>query len=681
MTLDLTNLALKINSAIVTRRSRNFRPRTWPPAPDWPVVIDKDDKTVSVWSDSVWDISCWGGKPAKLNFGDGPPSRAAPIDAQNGHQLRQSIGWLILGPRGYTNAGTISNRFSALRVIFALCSEHKIPASSLARFAKVVELLPKVIAPSKWGETITILHRLYEAREFLGFVILDPPILKKLAEIAPNHQTVQTPYIPPRIWTYQVQRLRECIDDFLAHELQIKQLYFFCTAVYIENYGSFEGAIAVEKNSERSPFSASSADVFGCQYVGPFRNAVKRFGLTKLFKKWGMDDGERFRVSIFSSYFNLVTAAGLAYIANFTLQRKEEVGGLRTSCLIWENDEKLGKIPIICGETTKTDPDSDARWVASPSVEVAVRAVSLIAKLRMIWDSRNSRVGATAADEADPYLHSFSTEPWGFGKPGKYHIRKETEDMAGLAERFPRLFDPAQMTITESDLKIALQLTPNLPKDTFAVGLVWPLAWHQYRRTGTVNMFASGKVSDTTMQQLLKHLSLWMSLYYGQGHGRLVLNAEVEEAVIAAMYEAMGGQLEALDSPRFVSPHGPERKEQLIVNLIAVDDVRKLIKWAAEGRVSFREHALGGCMKDGPCELGGHESVASCGGGGGKKACADVLFDTEKEASVRADLADVMARLKKLGKKHPRFAALTAERDALENYLESIAKEVSAANR
>ncbi|MDA0558331.1 hypothetical protein [Burkholderia pseudomallei] len=673
MKVALHEFCLKVDAPVVTEAAANYRPSTWPPARDWPVVIDKDGTVVSRWGDPVWDITLWAGTPTKLNFGDGEAGQSDPLDAENADLLRLAMGWLIWGPRAYRAPGTIKNRFTQVRAVVALCSQNEINAASLMRFPKVLERLPDVIASSKWEETIAVLHRLYDAREALGFTIVDATALKRLAEVANDHVGVQTPYIPPRIWVYQVARLRECLDDFLAHRSQVEACFKFCLDAYIANFGSLAAALTKGKDADKGPFTVGSERRPGCKYLGPFAETGYAYGIDDLLRRWVVGWQET-RVSMFSSYLSLVSFAGLAYIANFTLQRKEEAASLRTSCLQWERDEKLGRVPIICGETTKTDPDADARWVASPSVEMAVEVLTSISRLRMMCDAENPEIQPAASDLEDPYLFSTATEPWGFGlgRARPYDIRVAVDDLKGVMQRYPLLLDEEQLRITSEDLKIARRLTPNLPEEEFAVGKVWPLAWHQYRRTGAVNMFASGVISDSSMQQQMKHSTRLMPLYYGQGHTRLHLNEEVEQAVVKAMYESMAHRLKNVVSGRFVSPHSAERKDAIVVNVLSAKDVKTLTAWAKAGKVSFRENRLGGCMKAGPCEYGGVESVARCGGGDGGKPCSDVLYDRENVPQVRAQLHQVTAEMEQLAKEHPRYAALAAERQAMENYLNVI---------
>lgn len=655
----------------ITPQSRSFRPPRWPPPSDWPVAEDRDGNSVAVWADSMWPLA---GKRLKLNFGDGPTCRTDRIDRANADLLRLAIGYRMWGPRALGAGCSIFNEFNLLRRIYALCSREGILASKLMHYPKVFEQVPGILMPSTYEVAIGALHCLYDARNDLGYVLIDLEGLQRLLALAPKgRSTMQAPYIPPRIWTYQVTRLRECLEDFLAHRAQIEACFAFCLEGYIRRYDSLAAVFADDAPKRPGPFSINSLKNRYCNYLGPFVDTLERFGIRGVLERWVEPKAkEGLIVRHLSVYLHLVGYAGLMYIGNFTLQRKEELNALRVDCLMWENDEKLGRVPIICGETTKTDPDSDARWVASPSVAVAVDALTAITRLQMPCVEAHPKTRPTAADIADPYLYTVNGEPWASSIPSAYSVRAGLCAIGEQLKYFPKLFDLEQLRITAEDLRIALQMTPNLPKDQYAIGRIWPLAWHQYRRTGAVNMFASGELSDSTMQQLLKHVSRLQSLYYGRGFTRLHLNEKVGATVIKAMYESMARALQTVMSERFVSPHSPERKEALVVNVIGVKDVKTLAQYAKRGTVSWRQNRLGGCMKAGACEYGGVESVARCGGGDGDAPCADVLFDTELEPQVREDIRVIDQQMMCLPADSPRYMALAGERRAFENYLHAI---------
>lgn len=673
MKVNLTELTIKVRTDLVTSKSPAYRPPSWPPPRDWAVVIDRNGSVVSRWGDPIWDLSPWIGKRVILEFGDGrvrlyTGKRAWSIDTDNADLLRMLATWLIWGPRASPAVATINDAFKRLRAIITLCSRNGISAAALMRFPRVLEQLPAVMAPSSYETTIALLHRLYDAREALGFAIVDPGGLKRLAEVAPAHDRVQTPYIPPRIWLYQVTRLRECLTDFLAHREQLESCFRFCLDGYIKAHGSLQAALDPKRTLEQNPFNSKSR-VYQCSFL----ETAARFGLTDLLTKWIDRKHESLTVEALSSYSTLVTWAGAVYIANFTLQRKEELASLRSNCLHWEQDEHLGRVPIICGETTKIDPDSDARWIASPSVQVAIDAMSAIARFRMICDRANTRFHPTKADEENPYLFSSATEPWGkdLGKECSYTTRKVVRHLDAILGNYPLLLDRERMRITVGDLEVARRLTPNLPEETFAVGKVWPLAWHQYRRTGAVNMFASGILSDSSMQQQMKHSTRLMSLYYGRNHGSLALSKDVEAAVLTAMYQSQAAMIKsAVSTDRFVAASS-ERKEPLM-NLVSAKDMKELIAMAKKGTIAFRETYLGGCMKGGVCEYGGIESIARCAGGDGAKPCHDAMYDREKEPQIRADLRRLTGEIKQLPVGSPRYNQRVIERQGLENVLNAI---------
>jgi hypothetical protein len=79
-----------------------------------------------------------------------------------------------------------------------------------------------------------------DAREHLGFCLLDREGLARLSKLAPTHEARQTPYIPPRIWLYQLSRMRECLEDYAAHRAEIEACFELCIGAYARNFGSLK---------------------------------------------------------------------------------------------------------------------------------------------------------------------------------------------------------------------------------------------------------------------------------------------------------------------------------------------------------------------------------------------------------------------------------------------------------
>ncbi|WP_271009022.1 hypothetical protein [Paucibacter sp. B51] len=352
------------------------------------------------------------------------------------------------------------------------------------------------------------------------------------------------------------------------------------------------------------------------------------------------------------------------------MQRIEEVSSLRVDCLKWEEDERLGRIPIICGETTKTDLDSDARWPTSPSVEKAVAAMTLVSRLRIRCAAAHPEINPSSADLLNPYLYDRSYEPWASGPTQRYSVRPYPSAYKNLLAPDLLLFEHEKLQINEDDIRIAKQLTPNLsPIRGFEVGKTWPLSWHQLRRTGAINMFASGLLSDSSIQFQMKHSSRQMSLYYGRGHTKLHLNQEVESLVKSAMHETMTHKIHSTLHGNFISPHGQRRKDAIISNIIREADFKSLSAHGRLGKASFREIRIGACTKRSSCSYGGIESISHCTGSDGTTPCADVLYDSRRVPSIEKEVSLLKEELADLQPASPRHKSLLVEHNGLEIFL------------
>lgn len=678
--VDLAHFGLAIDTPLAVPSAVNFRPPSWPPPPDWPVMINAAGEVISRWGDSVWRLDPWAKKAMSLNFGDGRVTNTEPIDSANANLLRMIAGLWIWGHKGVRTCNTLQQRFSCIRRLFVLCSSEGILASDLMRFPAIADRIPSVLASSQADVALTWLHYLYDRRDTLGFTLLDRNGLTRLEAALPDHENRQHAYIPPRIWTYQVMRLRACLDDFLAHRKQFEACYRFCLDAYATNYGSLTATMATttRKFSGRNPFvtqTTSTGAKTGAQFHGTFEQTAASFSIDRLLRRWigSENNNAPFPVDVLTTYMNLVSRVGLSYMLNFSLMRIDEGCNLRADCLYIEHDPRFGDIYILRGETTKTIDDPDALWPTSPSVKIAIEAMTSIAQLKMICAEAHPDVLTTPDDMRNPYLLDRLCAPWikVNRKIGFDVLPRNPSYLNSLLTPYPKLFDPNELRITEQDLQIARLITPTLDAERFAVGKAWPLSWHQLRRTGSVNMQASGLVSDASLQYQLKHVTRACSLYYGQGYSQLRLNDEARTLYLRTMYEVLGKEFALLLTDRLVSPHGDKRKTE-IVRLVTPEEAKKLTALARTGRLVVRDILLGLCMNKEPCPYGGVDSVAHCGGGDSAKPCADVLYDKEKAAQVRKLDTVLDQRLTDALQGSPLQESLEAQKQSVRNYFDVI---------
>ncbi len=632
--------SLAIESDVVIPSAKNIKLQSWPPKNDFPIIVDKNNQTISNWGDSVWILDVWAGKRCVLNFGDsGLKTKAAEISKENANFLRLITSWWIYGSRRVNNAKTLLVRFSALRPFFSVCSKEGILVSELNKFPLVLEEIHDSLMPSVISQVVSLLHELLAFKEELGFEILSANNIAKIVSKSKKHIRKQTPYIPPRIWAYQVSRLQECLDDFINNKEKIEYLFM----IYLNEYKTKDN----KKNKSKLDFD----------------ELAHNCGLKDILKKWIKLDG-KLRITNLSSYFTLLNWVSLGYILNFTLMRSDEAVNIKKDCFKDEYDPKFGKICLIKGETIKTVKDNDTYWVTSENTKLAIEVLSVISNLRQ----------KCIENYSTDYLIIQSLEPWSFGEERKIHLdnRPKTLKYFELIQRFPLLLDEKELKITQKDLDMARLATPTLD-GSFSVGNIWSLGWHQLRRTGAVNMQASGVVSDSSLQFQLKHASRAMSLYYGQNHAKIHLEQTAQNLYVQEMYESLGRQLQDVVKNNFVSPHGDKQKNEL-VRLISVEDFKKSLQLAKKGGVACREVVLGICMNKEPCPYGGIESISHCGGGDTGKPCAEILYDIKKKKYILKLDKILSERLVLITENSPLYNSIIAQKKSVNNYLETINK-------
>ncbi len=691
MLADITFGIMKFDSDRVSPIAKYYRLPSLPPPLDFPITEDADGNTLSCWGDPYWDWTTIYGRKFRTHFnraicGSSGGIRTQLLGKRNEWDLRLFTTVLIYGPNGYASIGSLRNDFHILRRLVVLCEKNTIRVRDLFRFPLVINKIPTVF-PNKANREriIVILDRLLQAKEQLGFHILDSRGIAKLAELFEHtkskleeESSEQVAYMPPRIYLYTLNRERECIEDFLANKDKIADCFQFCLDSYIHNYGTLEDAIEKLKNVH-PPFSRPRKNCFkqalrSGTYQGSFRETARKFGIEELLDKWISSDSdqETLRVSMFSSYLSLINSVCIPYIGAFTFQRKEELGSLRSDCLIWEEDPIVGPIPLICGETTKTDPDSDARWPTSPHVAVAVEAAKAVTRMRLtcVLDSESESAKSYLSN---PHLFFHPTEPWSPSRR-KGHIsetRNRVEAYANVGSRYKKLFDSETLRITEADLTLAKMFTPNLDKKgAFTIGNIWPLGYHQLRRTGGINMFASGLVSDTSVQVILKHLTIFQTRYYGKHFSSARINQSRQQMVVSAAYLVLAKQIQASVEARYISASGIGNEQDKEVQLIHKNDYKKLEAAARKGEIAFRSTTLGGCIKRSECDYGGIESIARCVGSDGKKPCESAKLDRAKREFVIPLLASFEEQLQTVAPDTKRHKALQMEINGLRVYLE-----------
>ena len=626
----MSGLVLKLDSPRVSHEAENYLLPSFPPPDDFPIAVAGDGRVLSRYGDPRWNLSFFAGRSLWLDFGIAPKRRdAMRLSPGNSELLKLVMLYYMYGERSMLSPESLRFVITSVRPIFKLCTDNGILVSQLRRFPLVLSQIPAVLAQSKVPAVMTILYELYNARELLGFEMADVGEIQKLLKSATSVEKKQNPYIPARLWLYQIRRCREMLQDFISHRLEFEALFKHCVGVYEREYGSitafFRGDGVVAGVSAFSSTSKIGA--------GSFADAARKHGVAEIIDRWVIDSDrtiDESGIRALGKYFSAVQFVGALYLATVSGMRRAEVGRLRSDCLVLDRDDRLGEIFMLRGDTSKTVDDDSALWITSPTAKIAVDAMAAISTMRMSMAVLDPRLEIADDVVDNPYLITRSYEPWGVVKESEYELGEDARVEISYGHwktRCPGLFEANELRITAEDFRAAVLVTPSLDNEKYAVGKPWNFTMHQLRRTLNVNATYSGVVSLPSLQYEMKHQTPAMSLYYGQGHSQIKLNKAMTKEFIATMFQALAVKAATLLGDDFVSPLGEEHKARML-EFVSQRTASQLLAMARSGQISIRETALGVCMSREYCPYGGIDHIAEC------TKCDKALLDRRRRAKI-----------------------------------------------
>jgi hypothetical protein len=613
------NLQFRGDVEFVSEVSACFKSVDFPPKNDFVMSVDKNGKVISRYGDDVWDFKTFGCN-AKFHFGEYNETNKALFK-----QLMYYVIYSHLYPGSYK--GVIA-WYATYQHIFKTCSTHKLDAPSLHRFPKVIDEAALTYAkavPSKFANSVYHLDAALKNQEQIGFMLLSQDNIVAYKQADPDYELGQTAYIPNRIWTMFIQSLDSVLDDFEAHQDKLETLYHYLSKTTLLN----------EKNgvakTYSSPFLTGRIKRHMC-YDGTFEDYLIANDLIELFEQYTQKYKKpnsgvvAYSIVLFTSLLNNISLTCYFYVLFYSIMRKEEGASLRTDCLDIEEDERLGEFYLLVGETTKTDPDSDARWIVPSRVKRAVEAASTLVSWKLQY---------VPTPKDTPHLFQ-NLAVWQTTNRTSKGRRIQGFTMA-IARNGENFFNLYQYKMTQTDYDEALGLTPSLIRqDWFKVGNAWQFGYHQFRRTLAVH-FAINKVPVSSTQFQMKHGTREQQFHYQNNAGRLRLNRLSEQEVVNEYYAEMSRNLMSVVNGEGILPHAKSPVKDEVVRILTEGDRKKLLKAQKNGVVGMRKNIIGFCAKKGECEFGGFTTIAPCTGGDGGNFCSDVVIDGAREQEFKDD--------------------------------------------
>lgn len=636
---DFLKFRAKID--FVTPDSLCYSVPSFPPPPDFAMSVDQNGNVISTYGDDTWDFRVFGSK-SLFHFKE--------YDDANKALFKKIIFYVIYSSLYEGGYATLRTYYQFLQNVFRVCEANKIYAEDIRKFPKLIEEIASKFAPSIFDQSAPFFHKLLLHKDYIGNLIYDAKSIALHSRFNPYYEDGQNAYIPPRIWTLFIKRMDEALNDFISNQIKIENAYNYICSSFIENK---KRRPSTRKN-RLTPFNMEKPIIGLINYGADFDTFAKNFGIYEWVEKYSEPSQHlsKFTLRQFQGVINNTVTACYMYVLYYSIMRKKEVESLKEDCLDFEFDEQLGQIPIISGETTKTDPDSDARWIVSKRVEKAIT----VAKTLLKWKNRFVKeVGVVnqplfqRVDVWDEDLRNID--------------KKKIRSADSLLERSPKFFNLNQFVITNEDYSLALAMTPSLVREEwFKVGGIWSFGFHQFRRTLAV-MFAVNNVTSSTTQFQMKHGTREQQFHYMNNYTKLKLNDISSQLVINEFYNEMAKNLSEIvieDSDK-KSPYGKTPGSNEVVNLLRNSDIQKLTTASKEGKIKFRKNLLGGCMNQEECEYGGVDSITQCTSGSIGNMCADLIIDSSRHSEFIGDIEDAKRKLKLAPAGSPLSKAIKAE--------------------
>lgn len=645
------NLQFKFNIAHIDNNAACFSPPSFPPPDDFAMCIDESGVVTTRYGNDTWNFKAFGAKTF-MYFSD--------YDDDNKELFKQTIFYIIYShlSRG-SSYYSLRMWYESLQSLFRVCQENKISAKHFSHYPKFIPKLAESIAPSNFEKSISHFNKLLKNKEKLGFALLDEKAITSLKKYESNYERGQSPYIPSAIWSKLISHLNQVVDDFINHQENLESAYHWIAENFISNKKK------AHLQNKATPFLSEKSDCM-VRYNGSFDDFLHEYGLFELLEtyqepnRWSKG---KYGIQQFSAYFNNVSIACYLVVLFYSIMRRDEALSLRVDCLVKETDDRMGEFYLLVGETTKTDPDSDARWVVNKNVAKAVS----IAQTLVNWKLQHINIPI----KETPYLFQNLAVWEARNQNTNSRSISQFDRIVSLAKQFFKVDD---YCISPEDYSEALVLTPSLIRqDWFQVGEVWRFTFHQFRRTLAVH-FAVNQITPATGQFQMKHGTREQQFHYMNNHGRLRLNDIAEQEVVNEFYAAMGRNITDVvnQEANAILPHSKSPVKEDVVRFITQGEVAQLKKAQKNGLVGFRQNLLGGCMKQGSCEYGGFDSIIHCSGGSNGKFCSDLIIDGTKEQKFKDDREYYQKRIDETPEDSPLYEALQAEVKGYDRVLELI---------
>lgn len=489
----------------------------------------------------------------------------------------------------------------------------------------------------------------------------------------------QTPLIPTRLFAALITG---ALEQLIALEPHLPRLESFIKAVYADPHLLSNGNNAWRHSVTRvkrlypdREFSNYPTAKSSCISR---TDTLKRFGLSELYAAHNIDS-----LMGLAKFITHHQTLCVMLIHAFSGMRSSEVRIMPYEPVIHQAVKGFGDLPVFVSHLKKFEEANYSRaltWATSKEGVYAVKIAQQLARLN--WFSNR------AADEALPANAPLWIAPRldRMNAQGHYAIPPATRFWEPSV--WTQIVQSLGLVIEQEDINelVTFDAFRNWDENPrFSVGNLWPLTSHQFRRSVAVYASRSGMVSLPTLKTQYKHLSATMAAYYGENssyaqsflidsEGRPIDNSSVlsefreSKRFNASLrfHELVIQASGSLKGPKGTEIQLAKDRGKLPKILSSRAETEKAMK---QGRLSFKETPVGGCMLKGACPHFGIDVVLPC-----TSSCADAILTPDK---LKAYVENLRFEQEMMSPKSKPYEAIEAEiLHVIQRYLRPAEKSV-----
>ena len=445
----------------------------------------------------------------------------------------------------------------------------------------------------------------------------------------------QTPLIPARLFA---KLITGALEQLNALEPHLPKLEAFVKEIYANphmlsgNYNEWCNSLTrVKRIYPSRKFSSYSAAKSMCLNNS---ETVSRFGLSELFATHNIGSIKDLR-SLIAHHQTLCAML----IHAFSGMRSSEVRVMPYEPVIHQAAKGFGDLPVFVSHLKKFEVANYSQaliWATSKEGVYAVKIAQQLARLNWF---RNHPVDDPFPENAPlwvaPELNRICSQG---------HYATPLADHIWATRMWKTVVQSLGLVIEQDDIieLVTFDAFRNWDEDPrFSVNNLWPLSSHQFRRSVAVYASRSGMVSLPTLKTQYKHLSATMTAYYGENSSYAqsflidekgkpidkysILSAFRDQKRFNAtllLHERVIQASSALKGPKGTEIQLAKDRGKLPKMLSSRAETEKAMK---QGRLSFKETPVGGCMFKGVCPHFGIDVVLPC-----TSNCKDAVLTREK---------------------------------------------------